>query len=122
MENGQVNFVLLRHKREGQADHYDLMFDLEPPKGLLRTFSIFESLESIKRPGQVVCKQIFDHERRFLDYEGSVNNGAGNVVQIDKGLADILSETPFRFRLAGAIVKGDFVMNGEGYLVHVDVN
>jgi hypothetical protein len=65
-------FVIQQHTRDGET-HWDWMFEAE--KGL-ETWQV--EISALQWMGHAAAaKKIFDHNAKFLSYEGSVNNGAG---------------------------------------------
>ena len=103
-----VEFVVLRHIREGQKPHYDLMLELSGIEGKLTTYNMSVSPREMMSGQTADCKQIFDHDRKFLTYEGSVNGGMGSVERIDYGKALIINADPFKCEFEGCILKGVF--------------
>jgi hypothetical protein len=50
-----------------------------------------------------------DHRLAYLDYEGPVSSGRGEVKRIDRGDYEVVDESPewLRVRLAGAVAIGE---------------
>jgi bifunctional non-homologous end joining protein LigD len=100
-----MRFVIQRHKRQGEAVHWDLMLE---KNRILETYQVTlppeewgdEPVEAVK---------IFDHPLKFLTYEGSVNKGKGKVKITDTGTYEILmeNENERRIELAGRVLKGE---------------
>ena len=92
-------YVIQRHERQGQAAHWDLM--LEAGEGL-KTYRIDMPPEKWgNKP--IEAEKIFDHDLKFLSYEGSVNKGKGKVKIEEKGTYKILEkdENMMRIELEG---------------------
>lgn len=75
-------FVLLRHEMPAGSDrpsHWDLMFEVS---GVLATWS----LQELPQPGRdLPARRLPDHRLAYLDYEGPVSGGRGNVQRRDGG-------------------------------------
>jgi hypothetical protein len=80
-----AQFVLLEHNHP--ALHWDFMLEQE---GLLWTWRLDE------QPGQVAARieatKMADHRIAYLDYEGPVSNGRGEVSRADRGTYLILDQ------------------------------
>lgn len=113
MQNSLVQFVVLRHCRKGSQTHYDLMIELDGSQGELATYSLPIPPEQLITTGKSVCKRIFDHDRKFLTYEGKVNGGQGSVEKVDQGGALIITKTPLKCEFKGNILSGCFDVSGE---------
>jgi hypothetical protein len=79
-------FVILKHTREGHLPHWDLM--LEAGK-TLHTWRLDVHPSHIDDE-HLAIERIADHELRFLDYTGLVNDGKGMVELADLGFFRIL--------------------------------
>jgi hypothetical protein len=55
---------------------------------------------------------ILDHDRRFLTYQGPVQNGQGRVTIADRGRYTTVSQTSDRWRidLQGEVLAGRFML------------
>jgi bifunctional non-homologous end joining protein LigD len=99
-------FVIQRHERQGEPVHWDLMLEAGD---CLETYRVGvpperwgnEPIEAVK---------IFDHPLRFLTYEGSVNEGKGQVKIADKGTYRVVkqSESQLTLDFTGTILKEEF--------------
>lgn len=96
-------FVIIAHSCPYTSDHFDLMLE---KADYLETYRI-DSLEKLLAGGLDILK-IQDHDKKFLKYEGPVNKGKGNVVQIDKGQYSIQGDM---IELKGKVVCGTFHLN-----------
>jgi len=73
-------FVILHHTGFGR-EHWDLM--LECPDAL-RTWKLLQ--DPTADTGKIIeAVKIGDHRKRYLDYEGPVGGGRGEVVRADHG-------------------------------------
>jgi hypothetical protein len=85
-------FVLLFHDCPlgfGRASHWDLMLE---SGGVLRTWALTE-LPRISESGwSIDAERLTDHRLAYLEYEGPVSEGRGNVRQVDAGTYETLVE------------------------------
>ena len=100
-------FVIQKHSR-GDDVHWDLMIEQE---GVLATWRIDVRPEELAGK-TVAAEKIFDHELRFLTYEGPVNNGKGNVEIEDCGSCHIQTNNADKItgRFDGKCVNGEFTL------------
>jgi bifunctional non-homologous end joining protein LigD len=99
------NFVIQEHTG-GDKVHWDFMLEYG---SVLKTWRLDTAPESITaRP--VAAAKIFDHDLKFLHYEGPVNKGQGRVRIADKGTFEILEESEKKLCLGlhGKILFGKF--------------
>lgn len=76
-------FVFLEHRWNGV--HYDFMLEIE---GRLRTWSVAEPIV----PGEeFTAKALPDHRLAYLDYQGAISGGRGEVRRLDRGSYEIES-------------------------------
>jgi len=101
------HFVILKHSRLGQA-HFDLMLETDD---CLLTWRIDAPPEDLTTK-PVIAEKIFDHDKKFLTYEGPVNKGAGSVEIADAGELKIETHSPNRIALTikGEIARGPFTL------------
>jgi hypothetical protein len=100
-------FVVHEHTRNSET-HWDLMLE---SGNALKTWRIDAPPGCIgKEP--TPAEKIFDHDVKFLTYQGPVNNGLGSVCIIDEGTFEILDETQkkIRLHLRGKILYGTFAL------------
>ncbi len=104
-----ARFVIQRHTREGRNVHWDLMLETA---SLLTTYRLDLSPQQLMAAGRATAVRIFDHQPKFLTYEGPVNQGRGAVEIADCGTYQLLDERPDRYRivLQGDIAKGVFAL------------
>ena len=79
-----TRFVIQKHSK-GDDVHWDLMIKLNSTLATWRLDTPPEKLAG----NTVAAEKIFDHELRFLTYNGPVNNGKGTVCIADSGHCDI---------------------------------
>lgn len=97
-----LRFVLLEHHWNGL--HWDLMIEREPG-GRLRTWAIdAEVVPGVELPARV----LLDHRRHYLDYEGPISDGRGDVRRLDEGTCEIHAESDegLLFHFAGRYLTG----------------
>ena len=101
-------FVIHKHTQEKQT-HWDLMIESGDKLKTWRLENPPEKLASEKTK----ATPIFDHDKKFLTYQGPVNNGKGNVEIVDEGFCSIKSESDNNLRIAfeGKFLKGHFSFN-----------
>lgn len=83
-------FVILKHTRQGHLPHWDMM--LETGKAL-HTWRLDAHPSDIDDQ-YIAIERIEDHELRFLDYTGPVNDGKGMVELADSGFFRVLGSDP----------------------------
>ena len=102
---GMLRFVILRH--ETPADyprpaHFDLMLEQE---NVLWTWA----LEKLPAPGEsVIAERLPDHRLMYLDYEGVIAGGRGNVSRVEVGECEWIEQSPgeLKVRLRGSTIDG----------------
>ena len=102
-------FVILKHSREGRALHWDLMLEAGD---VLHTWRLDVHPADIEDEHLAITR-IFDHPLKFLDYQGSVNDGKGMVELADSGFFRILGSSPTgaqTIEFSGRILKNRFVL------------
>ena len=84
-------FAILRHQMGENSKrplHWDLMFEAGE---VLRTFAC----PSEPTAGlSLQVEQLSDHRPEYLDYEGPVSRGRGDVTQWDRGDFDVVADGP----------------------------
>ncbi len=110
-------FVIHKHTL-GNETHWDLMIEdgdklktwrLEnPPEKLAGDFDKLS-------PGKTKATPIFDHDKKFLTYQGPVNDGKGNVEIVDEGTCKIETIVKnIQINFEGKILRGNY------YLTQID--
>lgn len=104
-----MHFVILEHQTP-DGIHWDLMLENQDK---LWTWRLDIHPAKLQLP--VTAERIFDHPRRFLSYEGPVQNGTANVRRVDEGdlcYRQITSET-ILCQLDGKILNGVYDLHLE---------
>ncbi|MDO4584095.1 MAG: hypothetical protein Q4D62_08340 [Planctomycetia bacterium] len=89
-----MRFTLLEH-RQGTEKHWDLLLEW-PGEERLRTWQFEEHPWESTLPG----KRIGDHRRIYLDYEGPISHGRGEVRQCGTGTYRVVAETERGWQVA----------------------
>jgi bifunctional non-homologous end joining protein LigD len=87
--NNISRFVIQQHWHRDRETHYDLMLQFAD---VLKTWRIMTNPADIAQ-NQVKAEKIFDHPPKFLDYQGTVNNGLGLVKIADSGTYELIKKT-----------------------------
>jgi hypothetical protein len=94
-------FVILKHTLQGQT-HFDLMLEVAGQEKL-RTLQL--ARWPLAMGESCAVKQIGDHRRAYLEYEGEVSGGRGVVVRVAAGAwrddDGVISLGAVRLRLQG---------------------
>jgi hypothetical protein len=101
-------FVIQRHEKQDEPVHWDLMLE---HGDCLKTFRL-DRLPESPMGACVTATPIFDHEKRFLTYEGPVNQGRGQVTIADQGVYETVDQSPTRWRLQlrGDVLSGTYIL------------
>jgi hypothetical protein len=101
-------FVVQKHQKESEPAHWDLMLE---SGGILETYRIAEPPEKWGKEA-IEAVKIFDHQLKFLSYEGPVNKGKGRVDIADNGEYWVLSQDDKQrlLEFAGSILNGNFLL------------
>jgi hypothetical protein len=101
-------FVIHIHSGFGQT-HYDLMLEQGPDQPLA-TWQLSGSPSLLAAGQEMPVRQIQDHRRAYLDYQGPVSKGRGNVRFLDRGQYELLSadDNQWSFRLEGMMLHGRY--------------
>jgi hypothetical protein len=93
-------FVILTH--DHPKLHWDFMLEQE---GALRTWRLAQEPDS---SDSIEAEQLADHRIAYLDYEGPVSGGRGEVRCWDRGHFEVIEWTTSRLvtRLSGTRLKG----------------
>ena len=100
-------FVIHKHIRCGDI-HWDLMLETG---GVLQTYRLAMPPEEILKQS-CRAEKISDHDLRFLTYQGSVNNGEGQVEITEQGTYRQAgwSEDRLELSLDGNKLKGSLTL------------
>lgn len=98
-------FVILHHTTPG-GEHWDLMLE---HGDVLLTWQLLKEPtgpESLPIP----AKRIGDHRKLYLDYEGPLSGGRGEVSRVESGTVEFTESDDeyFQFQLRGSRLVGDF--------------
>ncbi|MFC1764631.1 DNA polymerase ligase N-terminal domain-containing protein [Planctomycetota bacterium] len=104
-------FVIQQHKKQGEPVHWDLMLE---EGDSLKTYRLDKPPEKLMTE-TATATPIFDHEKRFLTYEGPVNKGLGQVQIEERGTYQTRSKTEhiWHMTLQGDILQGRFTIATE---------
>jgi len=102
-------FVILFHTGHGN-DHLDLLLDLQD--GPLATWQLMASPIDIGKAGTIAAVKLPDHRRKYLQYEGPISGGRGEVRRVDAGSVQVLESTTDRLLLefSGTLLTGRWVL------------
>jgi hypothetical protein len=113
------HFVIHKHTSQGQT-HWDLMIESGDKLKTWRLENPPEKLASVKTK----ATPIFDHDKKFLTYQGPVNNGKGNVEIVDEGTCEIelMNENKININFEGKILKDRFwlIKSDDIYFIHLE--
>ncbi len=100
MSQPHVRFVILEHRWNGI--HWDVLIEYpDQPDGPLATWAV----DGVIRPGlEQPARRLPDHRRVYLEYEGPVSGGRGEVRRVAQGNASAQIWTEALVELD---VKGD---------------
>lgn len=106
--SGSNNAYVIHKHDSGEETHWDLMLESADS---LRTWRLDTAPQDI-RSLPISATSIAGHPKRFLTYEGPVQNAQGNVQIVDSGTYCPAEETSTQLKLtlAGRILKGTFVL------------
>lgn len=112
----KTHFVIHKHTREGQT-HWDLMLEWGDK---LKTWRLDNPPEKLATE-KTKATAIFDHDKKFLTYQGLVNNGKGTVEIVDEGTCTIESKTEneMKINFEGKILRGNYhfaQINGDPFI------
>jgi hypothetical protein len=101
----KTHFVIHKHTLDNKI-HWDLMIE---EADCLKTWRLDNPPEKLATE-KTKATPIFDHDKKFLTYQGSVNNGKGTVEIVDQGLCTIESsdEHNLKINFEGKILTGIF--------------
>ncbi|MHC4130873.1 MAG: DNA polymerase ligase N-terminal domain-containing protein [Planctomycetota bacterium] len=105
--NQANRFVIHEHTR-GKDIHWDLMLQVG---NTLKTYRLDKSPHQLLHASSNAT-EIFDHQIKFLTYEGSVNQGKGNVCIVENGTYEIINEDPehISLNLNGKILISRYIL------------
>ena len=102
-------FVIHRHTGYG-PEHFDMMLEHE---GVLATWQFLASPLDIGQSGQLPATRIEDHRMAYLDYQGPISKGRGEVAMLERGTYLPLSVEAGRWELElqGRHLRGRFELD-----------
>jgi DNA polymerase Ligase (LigD) len=94
-------FVVLTH--DHPKLHWDFMLEHE---GVLRTWRLAKEPDATD---SIEAEPLADHRIAYLEYEGPVSGGRGEVRRWDRGNYELIESSPERVvvRLAGSRLRGE---------------
>jgi hypothetical protein len=98
-------FVIHKHTL-GNETHWDLMIE---SGNILKTWRLENPPEKLATE-KTKATPIFDHDKKFLTYQGPVNNGKGKVEIVDEGtcIIETVNEMELKINFYGKILKNNF--------------
>ena len=82
-----MRYVIHEHQKHGDPAHWDLMLE---QGDVLKTFRLDCAPQHVFSKS-CLATPIFDHDTRFLTYEGPVQKGLGRVKRVDSGTYESIS-------------------------------
>lgn len=95
-----MQYVLIKHEK-GENFHVDFLLDCGAERLLswqlcdekfikslvsgVKFFILAEQPKQITHTIDFVCRRIFDHRKRYLDYEGEIDENRGRVICVERG-------------------------------------
>ena len=77
----------------GGASHFDWLIDRDGVSPLL-SFRLWERVDLCRPPREGMrAERMGDHRRAYLEYEGEVSGGRGEVKRVAEGEAEIVRES-----------------------------
>jgi hypothetical protein len=106
------SFAILEHSGCGPV-HFDFLLE---DGAVLATWQFQRSLADLEAGSQRCCQKIHDHRLLYLTYEGEISGGRGQVCRVEQGKYKQIkvSETYWRFKLQGEIMRGDYSLTRQG--------
>ncbi|MCE5341840.1 MAG: hypothetical protein LLF92_12065 [Planctomycetaceae bacterium] len=103
------HFVIHKHTR-GDDIHWDLMIEYGD---VLKTWRLDNPPEKLASE-KTKATPIQDHDKKFLTYQGSVNNGTGTAEIVDEGTCTIKSDDGkiLQVSFTGKILRKQITLEG----------
>lgn len=86
--------MLLRHTLADGSSHIDWMLE-QPGAERLITFRLDQRIDQEPRE-PFPAERLADHRRRYLDYEGPISGGRGEVIRLAQGTCSFEYVSPER--------------------------
>jgi hypothetical protein len=100
MADASLRLVILEHRWDGV--HWDVMVEIpDRPDGPLATWAVDEP---IRPDAELPARRLPDHRRVYLEYEGPISGGRGEVRRVAQGNASVREWTEAQVELD---VRGD---------------
>lgn len=105
-------FVIHVHRGYG-ADHYDLMIEQGQA---LATWRLADRPEDLPSGTAMPAEKLADHRSAYLEYEGPVSQGRGEVSRLDRGACDVCLCAPGLWLVCfhGERLRGPFQLEHVG--------
>ena len=102
----KTRFVIHKHTR-GEDIHWDLMIE---SGDVLKTWRLDNPPEKLAS-GKTKATPIQDHDKKFLTYQGPVNNGTGTAEIVDEGMCTMESHngTILKVVFVGKVLKKEII-------------
>lgn len=103
-------FVIHKHTR-GNDIHWDLMIEWGE---VLKTWRLDNPPEKLNSE-KTKATPIQDHDKKFLTYQGPVNNGTGTAEIVDEGYCEIIlnNTNTLKIYFDGEVLKGNIAFDQE---------
>lgn len=108
MTSSSVNSFVIQEHTTPSDSHWDLMLEIGEFLWSWRLY--YEPNYLLNEP--LIAEKIHDHPKRFLSYEGPVQNHTATVKIIDSGKYTMVkqSEHEIEFQAFGKILTGEFLL------------
>lgn len=112
-EKPELRYAVLHHTHVAHP-HYDLLLETAPDAPLATW-----RCEKWPPESEMTVVRLPDHRRVYLDYEGPISGGRGEVSRVAHGSLRLLekSDTHFRIRLGGAPTLTLSLLNEDRWLL-----
>jgi hypothetical protein len=112
-------FVLLEH-RTADGVHWDFMLEV-PGREKLATWRLAET--PLEVAGPIRAERIGDHRREYLEFEGDIGGGRGEVKRVDRGDAQVVKwgDLSCLAQMAGERLRGIAILERDGEHVRFSV-
>jgi len=103
-------YVIHKHTR-GTDTHWDLMIEWGD---VLKTWRLDNPPEKLSSE-KTKATPIADHDKKFLTYQGPVNNGTGTAEIVDEGICNVIlnEKKDLTISFEGKFLKGSIAFEQE---------